>query len=370
VNRLPETLTLPPRTIIRPQAADDFLTEAVSFGSNGIIVHGRSLGQTGRLQSLQASASRTTRILPWPHPGAEPTLDELEKLLSVARRHHAQWVAGIGGGSTLDLAKACAGLLHADQPVQAYHDGAPLPAHGVPFIAAPTTAGAGSEATAVCVLTNTRTGVKKSFRSTTLLARVVLLDPTLLASCPRTVIACAGMDAFTQAFESFVSRGASALTDSLALQALRQISGSLEIFHQNPSDTQAAQAMLEGSYLAGIALSHARLGVVHGLAHPLGARFHQPHGLVCAVCLPPAITFNRPVCADKYAQLETLLNMPVEQRVLELMTRLDICNPLKGQHVTDLDAFVKEVLDSGSTAANPRPVTPADVRQILAAVCG
>ncbi len=369
MNRLPEILALPPRTIIRPQALDDLFTEAGAFGSNGIIVHGRSLDRTGRLQPLLANASRTLNILAWPHPGAEPTLDELENLLSAARRHRAQWVAGIGGGSTIDLAKACAGLLHADQPAQAYHDGAPIPPNGTPFIAAPTTAGAGSEATAVCVLTNTRTGIKKSFRNAAMLARVVLLDPALLASCPKTVIACAGMDAFTQALESFLSRGASTLTDALALQALQQISGNLEIFYQTPDNTQAAQAMLEGSYLAGIALSHARLGVVHGLAHPLGARFHQPHGQVCAICLPPALAFNRPVCTAKYAQIETLLNMPVEQRALELMGRLDIRNPFRGQRITDLDACVKEVLDSGSTAANPRQVTAIDIRQMLAAVC-
>jgi alcohol dehydrogenase class IV len=368
MNCIPKALTLPPRTVFGPGSAKTLLTECARHGSRGILVHGRSVAESGALQRILSSEPAGLQPATWQHPGGEPTLDQLRQLLAFARSHDALWIAAVGGGSTLDLGKACAGLLMATGELAAFHDGKlPLPESRTPFLAAPTTAGTGTEATIVSVLSNSATGVKKSIRHASHMAHLVILDPDLLASCPPSVIAASGMDAFTQAFESFISRGATWLTDSLSMKAMELVASHLEPFHAGKGAGHAA-AVLQGSYLAGIALSNARLGLVHGLAHPLGARFHTAHGLVCAVCLPSVIEFNRAVSAEKYDRITAQLGSDPGTLVQHLNRVLGIQSPFTGRRLYNLKEVVTEALASGSTAANPREVTAADVETVLAQI--
>lgn len=364
MNILPDSLTLPPRIESGAGCITRIPGACAAFGPRGLLVHGRSVAASGTLRRILSGVPAGMRIETWQHPGDEPTLEQLGQLLACARQHDAAWIAGAGGGSTLDLAKACAGLLRAQLPPVAYHDGAPLPCCETPFVAAPTTAGTGTEATFVCVLTNSATGVKKSFRHPSLMPRAVFLDPDLLAGCPRSVIASSGMDAFTQAFESFVSRGATALTDDLALRALGGIIDTLEEVHRGAGGSGALE-LLQASFLAGVALSHARLGLVHGLAHPLGARYHAPHGLVCAACLPHVLEFNRPACQPKYGLFRQRFGADPADVAARLLAGLAIRSPFAGRPHPDTEGIVRETLASGSTAANPRPVSAADIGTIL-----
>lgn len=364
MNTLPDNLLLPPRTRAGPGAVADLLPACIRYGRRGLLVHGQSLTANGKLESILSRRSSGTSVATWCFPGGEPTLAQLEELLRAARAHKPEWVAAVGGGSVLDVAKAGAGLLHAACPVVAYHDGTAIEVSRVPFLAAPTTAGTGSETTHVCVLTNGETGIKKSIRHPSFLATEVFLDPELLEGCPRQIIASAGMDALAQALESYVSRGATWFSDCAALKACALIEGSLPDVFEGRTGTKAAD-LLQGSFLAGIALSNARLGLVHGIAHPLGARYHQPHGLVCAVCLPPVLDFNREAMGEKYARVSRAIGDDVTSTVRGLLNTLDIRSPFKGQQVKDRVGIIQETLASGSTAANPRPVAADDVDRLL-----
>jgi alcohol dehydrogenase class IV len=303
-------------------------------------------------------------VLPFRHQGEEPTLIEVSTLIEAAHQHGAEWIAGVGGGSVLDLGKAAAALFHATHPVSDYHDGRAIEQPGIVFLAAPTTAGTGSEATLNSVLTNTVTGAKKSIRDIGMMARVVILDPDLIASCPPQVIASAGMDALTQAIEAFTSRKATWLSDRLAQQGLALISAHLEAVHRDP-DAPQAEALLTGSYLAGVALSFARLGIVHGLAHPLGTLYHVPHGLVCAACLPHALELNRDAFGDKYRIMSETVGTDLITRVGDLSRNLGIVSPFAGREVLEKEKMIAETLASGSTQANPRSITRADLEWIL-----
>jgi alcohol dehydrogenase class IV len=303
----------------------------------------------------------------WCFPGGEPTLAQLETLLEEARLHRPDWIVAVGGGSVLDVAKAGAGLLHTTRSVVEYHDGAEIETSRTPFLAVPTTAGTGSETTHVCVLTNGETGTKKSIRHPSFLAKRVFLDPELLEGCPPRIIASAGMDALAQAIESFVSRGATWFSDCAALKACALIGGSLADVFEGHMGAQAMD-LLEGSFLAGIALSNARLGLVHGLAHPLGVRYHQPHGLVCAVCLLPVLEFNRDCIAGKYGRISGAMGGDAMSIVADLMNVLEIHSPFKGEEIVDRAGIVQEALASGSTAANPRPVAAEDVDQLISSL--
>jgi alcohol dehydrogenase len=176
------------------------------------------------------------------------------------------------------------------------------------------------------------------------------------------------MDALTQAVEAFVSKGATWISDVLALRAVELIAPNLErVFGGGTGDE--AEHLLQGSYLAGMALSNARLGLAHGLAHPLGALYRQPHGLVCAVLLPHVLEFNRETIGRKYEQIGAALGGDALESVRRLLKTLNIRSPFQGQALREKRRIIKETLaGSGSTAANPRPVTEKDVETILAAV--
>lgn len=368
MNILPEQLTLPPRTVTKAGAALDLAAECLVFGPRGMIVHGRSLRESGLLDRILAGFPDRARVVTHEHPGGEPALGDVDAALARASASAVSWIAAIGGGSVMDAGKACAGLLGTGASLSACHAGAPLPPSRTPFIAVPTTAGTGSEATIVSVLTNAADGVKKSIRHPSHMARTVILDPRLLASCPASVLAASGMDAFTQAVESFISRGATTFTDALALEAVRLIHAALVPAYEGDRSEARCMGLLTGSYLAGVALSHARLGIVHGLAHPLGARYHQPHGLVCAVCLPHALAFNRGVSGEKYRILGDEVGGDVIRVTEEMLVRLGLHSPFAALPLKDEDAIVRETLASGSTAANPRPVGDAEARELLRAI--
>lgn len=231
-------------------------------------------------------------------------------------------VIGIGGGSVLDAAKAIAGLLRVDHSVMDYLEGVgpELPYQGpsVPFIAVPTTAGTGSEATKNAVLSeHGEHGFKKSFRHDQLVARYAVLDPELLATCPPGLIAADGMDALTQLLESYVSLRANPFTDALALSGIAAVRDSLLPWHAGTGDVAAhRRAMAYAALLSGITLAQVGLGSVHGLASPLGAFFPMPHGVVCgtlvAVCTGMNLRALRQRAPDspalpKYAELGRLL---------------------------------------------------------------
>ena len=367
MNVLPDNLLLPPLTRVGSGIAKEILPACARHGSRGLLVHGRSLAGKGILDAILARCPAGLTVRAWCCPGGEPTLGQLQELLSEARAFDPDWIAAAGGGSVLDIAKACAGLLHAPGALPEYHDGADIPVSTVPFFAVPTTAGTGSEATHVCVLTNADTRVKKSIRHPSFMATQVWLDPLMLDGCPQGVIASAGMDALTQAMESFVSRGANWFTDRAALKACALIGGSVVDVFEGRRD-EAAMDLLQGSFLAGMALCNARLGLVHGLAHPLGVRYHQPHGLVCAVCLPHVIEFNRAAMGDKYTLLGNAVGGDAAAAASRLLATLGIQSPFHWQAIEDRGGIVRETLASGSTAANPRPVTADDVDRIVTAL--
>jgi alcohol dehydrogenase class IV len=362
---LPSPLLFPARTVTGAHALLRLAEECAVFGGRGVIVHGSAFNGDLRNAVLDAFPPRAT-LAAYRHRGGEPTLVEVEALRGYLRDQRPDWVAGIGGGSVLDLAKAATGLLHAPASVAAYQQGREIPAATVPFIAVPTTAGTGSEATSVAVLTDAARNLKQSIRHRSFMPRTVLLDPILLHSCPRPTLAAAGMDALTQAYESWVSRHATVFTRDLSARAFRAIIHSLPALYHG--DTSAAPDLIEGSYLAGLALSHARLGIVHGLAHPLGARFQAPHGLACACCLPAVLRFNAEATATWMPAIDEAAGGDFARWVDEALAAFDLVSPFKGAALDDRAGIIAETLGSGSTRANPRDVTADDVDALLNAV--
>ncbi|MBI2312671.1 MAG: iron-containing alcohol dehydrogenase [Betaproteobacteria bacterium] len=228
----------------------------------------------------------------------EPSPQFVDEAVARLRGAGFDAVIGAGGGSALDAAKAIAGLLKPGNSVTDHLEGIgpekPYRGPATPFIAVPTTAGTGSEATKNAVLSSHgENAFKKSFRDDLLVAEYAVVDPDLLATCPRPLIAANGMDAFTQLLESFVSSRASRFTDALALSGIAAARDGLLAWHDGGAGAaEGREKMAYAALLSGITLAQAGLGSVHGLASPLGAFFPIPHGVVCGTLVAAATRAN------------------------------------------------------------------------------
>ncbi|MBC8139919.1 MAG: iron-containing alcohol dehydrogenase [Armatimonadetes bacterium] len=347
--------------------------EAKRFGTSPLVVAGASLQKSGKLDAI-LDTLRRAGLSPTVHTGVppEPDLDALQAAMNAAE--YADSVIAIGGGSVLDVAKGAAALAGTGASARDYHAGRVAVPDAVsrPIIAVPTTAGTGSEATWVGVYTDKEAGRKASIRGGAMMPVVAFLDAELTVSCPPDVTAYSGMDAFVQAVEAYTSVGANPLTDALAFDAAKHIAGNLFAAFDDGADKDARKAMLLASYMAGVALNTSRLGLVHGLAHPVGAVTGAAHGLLCGLLFPEVIRFNAAHVGGKYEAVnaaaydapggDTLAGM-VEASLSDMRIphRLSEIG-LREQHI---EAVAQEAMTSGSTKANPRPVTIDDARAVL-----
>ena len=353
---------------------------ATTLGEKALIViGGGSVIQSGALHRLQDSLSSAgISYAVFSGVPAEPPLRSVDEGRTALRDASADLVIGLGGGSVIDVAKAIGALANEDAPTAAYHRGErKITAPGVPIIAIPTTAGTGAEVTPNSVLTDPDRGVKASLRGGDLMPTIALVDPELTVSCPPWQTAYSGLDAIVQALESYVSKGANPYSDALALRAFELMAPALRIAVEDGENLPAREAMALGATMAGMALACARLGLVHGLAHPLGHICGVPHGMMCAMLMPTVMEFNLPVAAAKYATAARAIGLdgPDDQaaaRALidwfrELNSDLKISRPLDTYGLTPAhyETIIDQALASGSTRHNPRDVTAEDLRGML-----
>jgi alcohol dehydrogenase class IV len=226
----------------------------------------------------------------------EPYIGGVEQGAQLARAAGCDLVIGIGGGSVLDTAKAIAALAPNDGGALEYMEvvgaGKPLARAALPMIAVPTTAGTGSEATRNAVIAAPEQRAKASIRHPSLLPRLALVDSTLTHDLPPHLTASSGLDALTQLIEPYVSRRAQPIADGLCQEGLARASWALRRAYHAPEDAAARETMSSASLLSGMALANAGLGVVHGIAAPLGGSYPAPHGAACAALLPHVTAVN------------------------------------------------------------------------------
>ena len=281
------------------------LPEAVArHGRRILLVSGRHpLRAAGRPVDVPAAlAAAGLEAESWLVAG-EPTPALVDEAVARFRERDIAVVVGIGGGSALDTAKAVAGLVPSGDSIMEHLEGVgpgrALDGPVVPWIAVPTTAGTGSEATRNAVVSVPGQG-KRSFRDERLIAAEAILDPDLLADCPPAQIAASGLDALTQLLEAYVSLRASPFTDALARSGLGAVRAGLLAWHRAvregaPESAAAVAGRAEMAYAAlasGIALANAGLGATHGVAAALGGLFGTPHGIACGAILVATVRVN------------------------------------------------------------------------------
>ena len=282
-------LALPRKVVFGPGRAAELAGLVASLGSRVLLCTGSDPSRHRHLLGdvEPVAVVRVTR---------EPLVDDARSALDEARAAGADSVVAIGGGSVLDLAKAVAVLLgNGTDPLdhlEVVGRGLPIERPAVPYVAVPTTAGTGAEATANAVLGAPEHGRKASIRSPHMLAAVALVDPLLTLPCPPAVTASSGLDALTQCLEPFVSPKANPATDAVAADGLRRGARSLRRAYEHGDDRAAREDMALCSLFGGIALANAKLGAVHGVAGVVGGMVDAPHGAVCAALLAPVVEAN------------------------------------------------------------------------------
>lgn len=305
----------------------------------------------------------------------DPSADTVDKAFAVAKALDPQAVLAIGGGSTMDVAKAVAILATNGGRIHDYEGIEKFKVRPLPRIAVPTTAGTGSEVSGSCVITDTQRNLKMSVRHAQLNpADVAILDPLAVVTVPAHVAAHSGLDAFVHAFESYVSLQANPVTDALNLHAVELLSGHLRPFVAQRANLEAGLAMLCGSTLAGMTFGITGLGNVHCMARFVGTQLHLSHGLSNALCLPTVARFNLAANPRKFARLAQAMGCRVEGRteleaaheavraITALCADLGIPARLRDVGAThdSLPAMARLCAEAGYNRWNPRHTTYAD----------
>ena len=300
----------------------------------------------------------------------DPTTDSVCSALDKLKKGSHDSLIGLGGGSSLDTAKAVAVLAVRDGIMRDYKVPYVINS-GLPIIAIPTTAGTGSEATRVAVITDTDTQEKMLCMGLGLMPVAALVDFELTITMPYRLTADTGIDSLCHALEAFVSEKANAFTDSIALNAMSTISRNIRTACEHPNDLPSREAMMLAATQGGIAFSNSSVTLIHGMSRPIGAFFHVPHGLSNAMLLPSVTAWSVAGRAERYAEASRIMGLAKqsdsdEKAITKLIDGLyslnnDLSVPSpsafgikKTDWFDNIETMAEQALSSGSPANNPR----------------
>ncbi|MCR6098241.1 iron-containing alcohol dehydrogenase [Salipaludibacillus agaradhaerens] len=326
-----------------------------------------------QLLTMGAKVDVNIDILP------EPTIDNIEEVYENIQGERYDVVIGIGGGSVLDATKILAVLMTNSLSVENMLGTNQVEKPGVPTILIPTTSGTGSEVTPNAIVTLPDEELKVGIVSQYLLPNLVVLDPSLTLSLPKSITAATGMDAFTHSLESFISNKANPFSDMFALESIRLISSSILIAYENGSSIEAREKMLVGSMYGGMALTAAGTAAVHALAYPLGGKYHIPHGEANSMLLPHVMNVNMDAIIDRLNLVAEPMGLSIEGKPKEKVAR-DVVELIETwtaklnipQNIADF-GVTNEDLDELAVAAskvtrllnnNPKELTIDDIKSI------
>lgn len=311
--------------------------------------------------------------------GHEATLTKVQEGLDVMQGEQSDIILSVGGGSVMDTAKGIGCLANNPGNLRDYEGPEKFKNPPVPTVAVPTTAGSGSELSFGAVINDTEKNYKFSFRSAMQIPKVALLDPGLLQTTPPKLAAATGMDALSHGVEAYVSKWSNFMTDAYCRQNFYLVGRYLRRFVSDPTDVEAASGMLLASSMGSMAFNIARLGLVHAMGHPVGAHFHWPHGVACAVLMPHVMEFNLTACPDKFVDIAVGLEGAIQDgpsvkkaqsavsAVVRLMDDIGIQADCNSFDINEklLSRIADETLSSGMQLTNPKDCDKNDILNIL-----
>ena len=370
-----------PNHIIYGANSLDQLGEITSKqGKRALIVSDRMMEKFGYVEKclnlLSTAGVKTALYL---DANTEPTDLFVDDALKICREFKADVIVTIGGGSCIDTAKAVSVVATNGGYIGDYMGGKKIAAlPPIPLIAIPTTAGTGSEATDVTVITNTKADIKMMIKQHAFLPKVAIVDPILTMSAPKHVTAATGIDALCHAMESYISKKAQPMTRIFSKSAIQGIIENIEQVYQNGDDVTAREKLSLAALEAGVAFSNASVTLVHGMSRPVGALFHVPHGVSNAMLLPAVLEFSRGEAMADLADLARLIlpgsaNKTAEELTDDLINKVkQLCGDLgipnmeswgikREEFEVVVSKMATDALDSGSPGNNPRVPTHQEI---------
>ena len=307
-----------------------------------------------------------------------PTIENVQNGVNAYKKSNADYIIAIGGGSSIDTAKAIGIIINNPEfeDVRSLEGVAPTKNKCVPIIAVPTTAGTAAEVTINYVITDAEKNKKFVCVDTNDIPVVAIVDPDMMESMPKGLTAATGMDALTHAIEGLITRGAWEMSDMFHIKAIELISKHLRGAVENTKEGREGMAL--GQYIAGMGFSNVGLGIVHSMAHPLGALYDTPHGVANAIILPTVMEYNAEVTGDKYKYIakamgvENVENMSVEEyrkaaidAVKKLSSDIGIPSNLKDiVKVEDIDFLAQSAYDDACRPGNPKETSVEDIANL------
>ena len=307
-----------------------------------------------------------------------PTIENVQNGVNAYKKSNADYIIAIGGGSSIDTAKAIGIIINNPEfeDVRSLEGVAPTKNKCVPIIAVPTTAGTAAEVTINYVITDAEKNRKFVCVDTNDIPVVAIVDPDMMESMPKGLTAATGMDALTHAIEGLITRGAWEMSDMFHIKAIELISKHLRGAVENTKEGREGMAL--GQYIAGMGFSNVGLGIVHSMAHPLGALYDTPHGVANAIILPTVMEYNAEVTGDKYKYIakamgvENVENMSVEEyrkaavdAVKKLSSDIGIPSNLKDiVKVDDIDFLAQSAYDDACRPGNPKETSIEDIANL------
>lgn len=360
----------------------EHITQRFPTAKRALLVTDPGFLKTGLVDAPAASLRAAgVEVAIYSNVVADPPEHVVHEAVDAGHRHNTDIVIGLGGGSSMDVAKLIAVLAGSEQELGAIYGIGNVKGARLPLVQIPTTAGTGSEVTNIAIVTTGAT-TKMGVVAPQLYADMALLDAELTLGLPPLVTAATGIDAMVHAIEAYTSRHKkNPLSDLFARKALGLLSANLITACQDGRNLAARQAMLLGAMLAGQAFSNAPVAAVHALAYPIGGTFHVPHGLSNSLVLPHVLRFNLPEAASLYAELAEIVapqaSGSVDARAEALVTAMEQIAVVTGIERTlqqvgikeaDLDQLADDaMLQTRLLGNNPRTITRDDARAIYAA---
>ena len=365
-------ILMPRRLHIGAGAVDRLAATLAEFGfSRPLIVTDPFIAQCGYLTRVsEGLAAAGFQVAVFDQCVPDPTTDSLAAGLGALKAADADVLIGLGGGSSIDTAKAMAVMAQRDGPLRDYKVPVTLDT-GLPIIAIPTTAGTGSEATGVAVVTDVETDEKMLCMGLALMPLAAIVDYELTLTMPKRLTADTGLDTLCHALEAFVSRKANPFTDALARDVMAAVVRWLPTACAEPDNRDAREAMMMAAMKGGMAFSNASVTLIHGMSRPVGAHFHVPHGMSNAMLLPAVTAWSTPGAPERYAEASRVMGFAraddsdgvAIDRLVSGLHRLcrDLEVPLPGDFGIQEDAWfaaiptmAQQAIASGSPANNPR----------------
>ena len=306
-----------------------------------------------------------------------PTVTNVKQGIEAYKKSGADFIIAIGGGSAIDTAKGIGIVVNNPEfsDIVSLEGCAPTKNKSVPIVALPTTAGTAAETTINYVIIDEDKQKKMVCVDPNDIPAVAIIDAELMYSLPKNLTAATGMDALTHAIEGYITKGAWSMSDMFEIEAIRMISRYLPVAVEEPSNPDARNGMAVAQYIAGMAFSNVGLGLVHGMAHPLGSLFDIPHGVANALLLPTIMEFNMPACTGKYPEIARAMgvdttgmsrdeaSLAAVKAVKELAVKVGIPQHLSELGITEADIprLAAQAINDVCTPGNPREVTLSEI---------